>query len=643
MPADVRDLRASHDGRWIALAGKSYDVLSGKPRSRIALFDTKNRKLTMLEGDRDAIAPRWSPTENRLAFLSDRAAHGRFGLYLYDPGGRAVREISQFDASAEALSWAPEGNRILVQTAQSGAERAGAQGSGIVDFQQERLPDWLPDIEEAIPTDAWRRLWICAVQTGTVQPVELSGWNVWEAEWCGDEGIIAVVSDNPREAAWFDAVLAYVHLADAACEIIYRPAYQIGLPAATHDGRYAAIVEACCSDRTLVAGDVVLFDRHADWNTRRVDTDDVDVTFLCVRKANHITFTGIRGFEVAAGEIDAATGSASVVCSTKGSWLRGYPAAAPSGEADYLTVSHAYNSAPALVRFEAKTSTFMTLHAFAHAKEIEGEPEARCTPREWNSKNGVKIQGYFTQPASAGPHPLVVMVHGGPVWAYTNAWRYFAPLTAILVDRGFAVLLPNPRGSSGRGQMFARMILGDVGGTESDDIIAGVEALIAQGLVHADKVAIMGASHGGYMAAWLATQSRMFASAICAFPVTSLFSGLFTGTPTEALPQFLKSDPFDTGGRHFSRSPIMFVGTVQVPVLIVAGAHDHCVGVTQGLEFHRALVQNGKMSELVTYPQEGHGIACFEAFADYCTRVVHWLESTIQAQRAASPAAANPN
>ncbi len=624
--ADARDVRVSSDGRWVALAGKSYDALVGVPRSRIALFDAQNHEMMMLDGKRDDIFPRWSPARNLLAFLSDRGSQGRFSLYSYDPNDHVVLALAQFDGSAESLSWCPDGTQILVQTAESGAERAGAQGSGLVGADADHLPDWLPEIEGSVPAHSWRRLSICSLETGSQQLVDMPGTNFWEAEWCGSDAIIAVVSDNPREAAWFDASLAYVRIPDWSCETIYRPAYQLALPVATSDGRYVAVVEACCSDRTIVAGDVLLFDRAAAWHSTRIDTHGVDITSVCVRGENRFCFAGIRGFEVAAGEIDASDATARVVWHTEGSWLRGYPALAPVAAQDYVTVSHSYNTAPKLVRYETEKGVPAILHDFPHAKESNREVAGRCSQRSWTANDGLEIQGRFVQPPREVPCPLVVLVHGGPVWAYTNSWRHFTPLIPILVNRGFGVLLPNPRGSSGRGQPFARMVLGDVGGEESGDILTGVQALIAEGVVDSRKIAVMGASHGGYMAAWLAAQSEMFVTAICAFPVTNLFSGLFTGTPTESLPEFLDSDPFDVRGRHFTRSPVMYAPNVNAPILVIAGARDRCVGVTQGLEFHRALVHSGKQSELVTYPEEGHGVQRFETYLDYCTRVVCWLE-----------------
>jgi dipeptidyl aminopeptidase/acylaminoacyl peptidase len=157
------------------------------------------------------------------------------------------------------------------------------------------------------------------------------------------------------------------------------------------------------------------------------------------------------------------------------------------------------------------------------------------------------------------------------------------------------------------------------------DTLCGVEMLIRNGAVDRDRIAVMGGSHGGYMAAWMVTQCDLFAAAVALAPVTDCFSCDFTSSDSEFYRLFLASDPFDRDGKHFSRSPIMFARNVTTPTLLVAGGRDRCTPASQAVEFHRALVERGVPSELVVYPNEGHGVRQLEAYIDYCTRVVDWI------------------
>ncbi len=158
------------------------------------------------------------------------------------------------------------------------------------------------------------------------------------------------------------------------------------------------------------------------------------------------------------------------------------------------------------------------------------------------------------------------------------------------------------------------------------DTLAGVEMLVREGIAERSALSVVGGSHGGFMATWMVTQCDLFSAAVALAPVTDFFSCHFTSSDPDFDRIFLASDPYDTRGRHFSRSPIMFARDAKTPTLLVAGALDRCTPQTQALEFHRALVQNGAPSELVVYPREGHGVREFDAYVDYCTRILYWLQ-----------------
>lgn len=604
--ADVRDLRVSPDGRWIALAGNAY--ANGTVLSRIALFDRGSPKtISMVPGRGNAVWPRWS--SGSLTFLSDRASPGVFLPYMYEPDARRAHALACIDESVEAQEWSPDGTSLLLQTVP----------------RDTRSAPWMPIVEEAVPRD-YRSLWIYSVATRRAHRLPITGLSFWEAQWCGDDGIVAIASDNPRESAWFESQVVYVNLPEMRVAVLYAPRAQVGLPVATRDGRYVAIVEGCCSDRGIVSGNVRLFDRQSLWSGIEVDTHGVDVTFLCARDERTFTYAGIRRFEVVCGDIDVSTATAREGASSSGSWLRAfYPAVAPSGVRDYVTVAHEYNSPPELCEYRSGR-----MHRLSAAAERRRAVRETCTWQTWSAADGEQIDGLLIRKPSSHSQPLVTIIHGGPVWAFTNAWRGYVPIAAQFADLGYAVLLPNPRGSSGRGQRFAKMIAGDIGGAEAGDVLSGIDALVEQGIADPSRLAVMGASHGGYLTAMLVTRTNRFAAAVCAFPVCDLFSAYFTGTPSESMPCLIESDPFDLHGAYFERSPVYGAPNVRTPVLVVGGARDSCTGITQALEFHRALAVCGARSTLVTYPQEGHGIRNPQAYADYCSRVLAWIDSNLK-------------
>ncbi len=612
---DVREVSASHDGRYVALAGSVYEQLGGVAASRIGVFDTAACALSLLESGGNDIGPRWSPS-GQLAFLSDRGSPGRFRLYVADTNGMIRPEASEVPGSAESLSWSPDGARILLRTA--------------VTASRNEHPEWFPKTEPPNACTQWRRIFAYVVADGCVQAIHPHALTFWEAVWCGNDAVAAIVSDDPREGAWHETRLVHLPLSADACRTIYRPEYELGLPAATPDGAFVAVVEACCSDRGLVAGDVQLFERGRAWQRRAVDTHGVDVTFLQAAGNGEFDFAGLCDFEVAAGVIHTSSARARIARRARETWLRTYPATARAGKG-YVTVAHSYANAPSLVYFDGAEPA-VSLHGFAHAgSAYVAETTADLKEISWKARDGLSIHGYLARPSADGPFPLVVLVHGGPVSAHTNSWALSQQLTGLLVSRGYAVLLPNPRGSAGRGQAFAQMVRGDVGGEETYDILCGIEFLIGQGIAQAGRLAVMGGSHGGFMAAWLVTQTNMFAAAVSAFPITDWFSMRFESDNALGDALFLGGDPFDSNGPFVSRSPIRYAGSVRTPTLSIAGALDTNCDPAQARSFHRALVLNGAVCELVIYPQEGHGIRRFEAYVDYCSRILAWFEKYVPA------------
>ena len=134
------------------------------------------------------------------------------------------------------------------------------------------------------------------------------------------------------------------------------------------------------------------------------------------------------------------------------------------------------------------------------------------------------------------------------------------------------------------------------------------------------------------MSSWLVTQDSRWAAAVPVSPVTNWYSQHSTSNIPYFDQIFLDSDPADPGGRHHSRSPVMAAHRASTPCLNIAGALDRCTPATQAQEFHQALLEHGVESQLVVYPQEGHGVRSFPALIDFCTRVVDWFGSHMPAR-----------
>ena len=631
-PHRVTDLVTTPDASRVVVTGSVYDELEGLPRT--ALYEVRDGGLRALSsGGGSAKAGRLAPDGSCLAFLSDRAKAEVFQLYLLDEGqlGEA-RPAPAVPGTVEYLAWSPDGTRILLGVAGLGAEMADAQGSGTAGSAESGLPAWCPEVETGTPEDAWRSLWLYSPASGELARVSPEGLNVWEAAWSGLGHVLAITSEQPGEDDWYSAVLSRLDVSTGEVTELLRSEVQLGLPAGTPDGRWAAVVEAACSDRWIVAGDLILLDLAA--GTRcAVDTGGTDVTAVQWIDGTRIGYFGQRHLDSVAGIADAGQGplpetiiAKDAVASAQSwaSWF--YPAGAFISDGRVVVIRDDYD-VPQQIAIVGSGADQM-LASLAHAgTEYIRSVAGSAADVVWNAPDGTAIEGVLCTPAGDGPYPLVLHVHGGPIGAYQRSWMMGDYAVPLLVSRGYAVLLPNPRGSSGRGQDFAAAVVGDMGGADTHDYLSGIDAMIERGIADPARIGTMGVSYGGFMSAWLVTQDQRFKAAVAGSPVTEWYSFTFTtNIPRWGLWFLDNADPEEAGNQVYTRSPVMHASKATTPTLLTAGAKDRCTPAGQAREFYQALIGHGVDSELVIYPGEGHGVRQFPAITDYLTRLVTWFE-----------------
>jgi dipeptidyl aminopeptidase/acylaminoacyl peptidase len=259
-----------------------------------------------------------------------------------------------------------------------------------------------------------------------------------------------------------------------------------------------------------------------------------------------------------------------------------------------------------------------------YAKAIRGVE--RIT---WQAPDGLEIQGWLLTPKSAAPHPLIMNIHGGPVWHWRPMWLGRGATVLTLIKHGFAVFFPDPRGSAGRGQDFARTVVGDMGGADTYDFISGIDQLVARGIADPNGLGVTGGSYGGFMTASLITQDSRFAAAVALAPVTNHVTEHLISNIPHFVQLFLADDFRRPGGKYFERSPIMHAHRANTPTLSICGALDRCTPSEEAIQFHNALLEAGVASELAIYPEEGHGIRRWPAAIDCAARTVGWFENHI--------------
>lgn len=401
----------------------------------------------------------------------------------------------------------------------------------------------------------------------------------------------------------------------------------MGWPSASPSGACVAIVEAVCSDRWFVAGDLKLLDA-ASGTAHAIDTNRVDIAHTEWRSEHQLLLVGHRRFETVIGVCDTRAGSFTEIWASDELTTPGLFASASGFRetGDCVLVGEGFKRAPQIAVIEGGRYRPVKSFDLGYAQATEAIRDVeRLT---WKAPDGLDIDGWLLTPKGEGPHPTVMAIHGGPVGHWRPRWLARGTMYAlVLIQRGYAVFLPNPRGSAGYGQDFARAVVGDMGGADTYDYLSGLDHLVATGVADPDRLGITGVSYGGFMSYWLITQDRRFAAAVPVAPVSNHVTQHLISNIPHFVALFLDDTYHNPTGKYFERSPVMHAHKVTTPTLSICGALDRCTPPQEAVQFHNALLENGVNSVLVTYPEEGHGVRKLPAAIDYTARLVQWFEA----------------
>lgn len=608
----------------------------GTASSRIALVDLTSGDLEIItQGPRSDSSPRYSPDGRSIAFLSDREQAHINRLRILDLDSRTDRATPAPGGFVEYIQWSPDGSAILLGVAGYGSDLAGAQGAMAINLDSEtsERPDWAPMVEGAPEAAAWRSVWLYDIAGDAVRQVTPQGLNIWQAVWCGPDHIAAICSDQPEETRWYTADVRLIEIAGGAVRTLFQPADQLGCLAATPSGQTVAVVEAVCSDRNIVAGDVRLID-VASGTIARPATLDADTIQLIWRGEDQLMFMAGQGPDTLIGLLDRQTETSSELWRGHERVPSGtmFSEIAPLGTkpGDALFMSESFFDAPALTALEdgqeREIRRFGTPELDAMVK-----PLGSARDFSWTAPDGLTIHGWLVTPPGPGPHPVIMQVHGGPVWFTRPIYIGRSALSHMALAAGYALFQPNPRGSSGRGQAFARLVFGDMGGGDTHDYLSGLDALEKAGIIDPKRIGVTGGSYGGYISSWLITQDQRFAASVPVAPVTNWVSQHLTCNVPTFCQTFLDDEISNPTGKYFTRSPVHHAGRVKTPTLNICGALDKITPPGQALEFHRAIQSAGVESVLLTYPLDGHGVRTMPAIFDYTARTMAWFQKHMPA------------
>ncbi len=270
-------------------------------------------------------------------------------------------------------------------------------------------------------------------------------------------------------------------------------------------------------------------------------------------------------------------------------------------------------SIPQRITFE--TESWTKDHQFSEIKDF------------WTtSHDGVQVQGFVVYPRElpvGRKLPVIHRIHGGPHGMYGYGMD---PLNELLAARGYAVVMINPRGSTGYGQDFADGTYQAWGGGDYKDLMAGMDAALEQfDFLDGENMGVTGGSYGGFMTNWVVTQTDRYKGAVTIASVSNLIS--FYGNSLYQL--LIETEfgglPWDNYSLLWHFSPMAHVKNVTTPTLLLHGENDIDVPITQAEEFYIALRKLGVPTRFVRYPNEGHGVRQPQHREHYYTEIMEWF------------------
>ncbi len=629
---NVADAQIHPDGSRVAFTvAKLTHARDKNARANIWRADTGTQNARpFTSADACEMHPRWSPDGNTLAFISDRTRTDDFQIYLIPRDGGEARQLTRGQSvnaphrDISMFKWSPDGACIAYLARDAVDERVQArraQGNDEIAF-------------EARPR--FTRAWIVDVTTQQTRVVTRGDVQVWELDWAprGDE-LILVCSAQPYEWSWYDTWLARVSTRGGAPRKIFaRPTKQLAHPRWSPDGHHLAFVSSLWSDRGIISGD--LYVCSANGKSARALSAKLGGSIGDIQWLDAQTLLGagyVRG-QAALVQFDIK-GAREILWQGDGALQESH---APK-------FSRAQNGLIAVVRSAPNMPREVwTLDAsdpdgsvWEQHTKLNASLEKLATAEhgivEWTSADGRAMQGILVKPVGAKKGkrlPTIVHPHGGPTGITPN--DYFSPARWIyhLTARGFAVFMPNYRGSTGWGIEFAEANVGDLGGLDFQDIMTGVDALIERGIADPKRLGFGGWSYGGFLTAWCITQTNRFKAAVAGAAVTNWLS--FHGTSYLCRWDELhyNASPYARDGVYDKFSPMNFIENAKTPTLILHGEKDGDVPVTQGYELYRALKERGVETELVIYPREPHGPGETAHVKDLIARVCEWYEKYLK-------------
>ena len=623
--AEVRrfaDVTISPTGDYLAWVGPRGDSAGPAATAGVVIIELRSsrkaRRVLAVPGADPGSAHDliWSADGKALAFMATTQDGRDPVLYLAQPSAGTARAVARIPGAASGPRFSPTGGELafLYSTPAeqaNGPLDAAPRDTGAIGVRLDR-----------------QHLALINLSGGRLRQITPPDLFVYEFDWAPDgQRLVLSAAQGSGNNNWWVARLYAVSVSGDLREIA-RPATQIAQPRWSPDGSTIAYVGGLMSDRGATGGDVWVV--PATGGEPRNLTEGAKTSAASLEWAaspGSLLVAAWAGGGSALAELDSHTGDTRPLWSADewmttgaGTWVPSFSATRDGRTV--AVVRESLESPPEVWAGPVGDWTQLT-----HANSGIAPSVGKAVSLTWKS-DSFDVQGWLLHPADevAGrTYPMIVDVHGGPASTSGPVWQSPGSLQAAFSRAGYFVLLPNPRGSFGQGEGFTRANVKDFGYGDLRDILAGVDAVVRRFPVDSQRVGITGWSYGGFMSMWAVTQTGRFRAAVAGAGLSNWQSYTGENGISEWMVPYFGATVYDDPGVYAKSSPINFITHARTPTLVVVGERDVECPAPQSYEFWRGLQRAGVPTELVVYPDEGHGFQNPVHQQDVSKRTLQWF------------------
>lgn len=602
----VANPQLSPDGTQIIYTRSWVDRINDRRDSEVYIMNSDgSRKRRLTEGS----SPKWSPSGDRILFTRGSDDEGTQIFVRWMDAEGAETQVTHLENGPGNVEWSPDGTRIAfsmsVDSDHPWPISLPGRPDGAKWTEAPKVVDRLYYRRDrrGYIDEGYTHLFVVPADGGTARQLTDGDWNHNGVTWTPDGAEILFTSLRVEDAEheWRQSDIYSVNVASGAITRLTDRSGPDGSPVPSPDGRLIAYTGNDLTTDTYITRKIHVMNR--DGSNSRMISQGFD------RQASGMTWAGdgsglylnvssegtrnVYFASVDGGVTPVTDGNHMLSFSSIGSGLAVGTLSDPHSPGDI--VSFRLGDPGNITRLTNVNDDVLTGVALGEVEEIW-----------YKSVEDYDIQGWIIKPPDFDPskkYPLILAIHGGPHGMYNVGFNFGWQNHAA---NGYVVLYTNPRGSSGYGSAFGNAIKNAYPGKDFNDLMAGVDLVVGRGYIDEQNMFVYGCSGGGVLTSWVVGHTNRFAAASANCPVTNWLS--FVGT-TDGASWYRNFEhfPWDDPSEHLRRSPLMYVGNVTTPTMLMTGEGDLRTPMPQTEEYYQALRVLKVPTAMIRFKNEWHG------------------------------------